>query len=274
MKPLAFISLLTLALAGCGKFSNDLNVALPTYNSELVVECYLEPGAVPSLAVTESQSYLSAVLPTVPTDVTVSLRLPNGALVPLYFKPGQDPVTQKYHTHIGSAPLVARPGDTFGLDVRDTKDRHVTGTATMPATVPIDSVAYRFNGLTGANRKALFLTYFQDPATPDDYYRLQLHKGLRLYGGSEVDMSIQDRLANGQRITLGTSYRFLPGDTVTATLYHLDPAFYRFRQSVNDARNANGNPFGQPSAIYSTVQGGVGVFTVLNYTRKTVFLSK
>lgn len=274
MKPIRFLLLATLALAGCGKFSNDLNVPLPAYDSQLVVECYLEPGVVPRLAVTESQAYLSSVLPTVPTDVTVNLSLPNGALVPLYFKPGQDPITKKYYTHIGSARLAARPGDTFGLDVQDTKGRHVTGTATMPATVPIDSVAYKFNDLTGANRKAYFLTYFQDPSAPDDYYRLQLHKGLRLYGGSEVDMTIQDRLTNGQHLTLGTSYRFLPGDTVTATLYHIDPAFYRFRQSINDARSANGNPFGQPSAIYSTVAGGVGVFTVLNYTRKTVFLTK
>ncbi|MFD1466886.1 DUF4249 domain-containing protein [Hymenobacter caeli] len=269
-----FAAVGALVLAGCGKFSNDLNVPLPAYDSQLVVECYLEPGVVPSLAVTESQTYLSAVAPTVPTDVTVNLSMPDGTLVPLYYKPGQDPLTQKFYTHIGRAPLVAKPGDTFGLDALDTKGRHVTGTATMPATVPIDSTAYKFNDAPNATRKAYFLTYFKDPATADDDYRLQLHKGLRIYSSPEVDLTIQDRLLNGQPVTLGTSYRFLPGDTVTATLYHLDPAFYRFRQSVTDARNANGNPFGQPSAIYSTVQGGIGVFTVLNYTRKTVFLSK
>ncbi len=274
MKNIHFLIVGALALAGCGKFSNDLNVVLPTYDSQLVVECYLEPGVVPSLAVTESQSYLSSVLPTVPTDVTVNLLMPNGASVPLYYKPGQDPVTKKFYTHIGDTPLVAKPGDTFGLDVLDTKSRHVTGTATMPAVVPIDSTAYKFNTLTGDNHKAYFLTYFQDPPTADDDYRLQLHKGLRIYSSPEVDLTIQDRLTNGKPITLGTSYRFLPGDTVTATLYHLDPAFYRFRQSVTDARNANGNPFGQPSAIYSTVTGGIGVFTVLAYTRQTVYLSK
>lgn len=268
--PFAFL----LALAGCGKFSKDLNVPLPAYDSQLVAECYLEPGVVPSLSVTESQAYLSPVLPMVPTDVTVNLSLPNGALVPLYYKPGQDPVTKKFYTHIGDAPLVARPGDTFGLDVQDTKGRHLTGTATMPALVPIDSTAYKFNDLSGANRKAYFLAYFQDPPTADDFYRFQLHRGLRVYSSPEVDYDVQDRLTNGQRITLGTSYRFLPGDTVTATLYHVDPAYHRFRESVIDARSANGNPFGQPSAIYSTVTGGVGVFTVLSYTRKTMVLSK
>ena len=84
-----------------------------------------------------------------------------------------------------------------------------------------------------------------------------------------MDYDVEDRLNNGRNFTVGTSYRFFAGDTVTATLYHTDQAFYRFRRSLNDARNANGNPFAQPSAIYSTVQGGIGIFTVLNYNRLT-----
>lgn len=277
MKPIPFryfAAMGALMLAGCGKFSNDLAVVLPEYNSQLVAECYLEPGVVPRLAVTESQAYLSAVLPMVPTDVTVNLTLPNGALVPLYYRPGQDPITKKLYTHIGTAALVAKPGDTFGLDVQDTKGRHLTGTATMPTTVPIDSVNYKFNDKTGSNRKAYFLTYFKDPATPDDFYRLQLHKGLRIYGSPENDLTVQDRLLNGQLFTLGTSYRFNPGDTVTATLYHTDLAYFQFRQSVRDARQANGNPFAQPSSIYSNVQGGVGIFTVLSGTMATKVLAK
>ena len=273
MRSIHFLLLGALILSGCGKLSNNINVPLPAYDSQLVAECYLEPGVVPRLTVTESQTYLSSTLPVVPTDVMVSLSLPNGALVPLYYKPGQDPITKKYYTHIGNTPLVAQAGDTFGLDVQDTKGRHLTGTATMPTVVPIDSVAYKFNALTGADHKAYFLTYFQDPPTADDDYRLQLHQGRRIYGSAEVDLTIQDRLINGQRVTLGTRYRFKPSDTITATLYHIDPAYYRFRESVNDARNANGNPFGQPSAIYSTVAGGLGVFTVLSYTRKTMVLT-
>jgi hypothetical protein len=68
---------------------------------------------------------------------------------------------------------------------------------------------------------------------------------------------------------VGTSYRFYGGDTITATLYHTDRTFYRFRQSVRDARNANGNPFAQPSAVYGNVEGGIGIFSVLSGTRVT-----
>ena len=271
-----------LASAGCGKLQNDIDVPLPSYPSELVVECYLEPGKVPSLAVTTSVPYLAAVLPQVPNDVTVTLTLPNGTTVPLAFAPNYKALTdstgEKFHSHIGRDPLVARPGDVFGLDVRDGRGRHITATTTMMTPIPIDSVEFKFNDKTGTERKAYFLTNFRDPATPDDAYRLQLHKGdparRALLKGPEVDNSFQDRLNNGRNFTVGTSYRFLAGDTVTATLYHTDNAYFLFRQSVRDARNANGNPFAQPAAIASNVRGGIGIFTVLSATRATKVLPK
>ncbi|MBJ6109710.1 DUF4249 domain-containing protein [Hymenobacter sp. BT523] len=274
---LTVLALPLLALAGCGKLQNDIDVPLPTYASELVVECYLEPGKVPSLAVTTSVPYLSSVIPQVPTDVTVTLTMPNGTLVPLAFSPNYKALTdttgEKFHSHIGRDPLVARPGDVFKLDVRDTKGRHATSTTTYLAPVPIDSVEYKFNDKSGSERKAYFLTNFRDPAAPGDYYRLQLHKGdpipKNLRKSPETDMSLEDRLLNGQNFTVGTSYRFNANDTVTATLYHTEYAMFRFRQSVRDARNANGNPFAQPSAIYGNVQGGVGIFAVLSATRMT-----
>jgi hypothetical protein len=262
-----------LALPACGDFQKDIDVPLPSYPAELVVECYLEPGVVPRLTITESVAYLSSVLPVVPTDVTVALVLPNGQRMPLQFRPGQDTLTKKYYTHIARDPLLARPGDTFSLDVQDARGRHVTGSATMTAAVPIDSLEYKFNDQPGNAQLAYLITTFHDPSSPDDYYRLQLHKHDSIYGGPEVDQLLDDRLNNGNSFPLGTTYRFYHGDTITSTLYHIDEPYYRFRRSVRDARNANGNPFAQPAAIHSTVQGGLGVFTILNYSRRRIVLN-
>jgi hypothetical protein len=281
MKSFPKVALLSLlALAGCGKLQNNIDVPLPTYPAELVVECYLEPGKVPSLTVSTSLPYLSTALAQIPTDVTVTLTMPNGTQVPLNFAPNLAALTDttglKFHTHIARDPLVARPGDVFKLDVRDTNGRHATSTTTMLAPVPIDSLNYKFNDKSPADRRAYVLTNFRDPAAPDDCYRLQLHKGNPARGvllkSPETDNSLEDRLLNGQEFVVGTSYRFWPGDTVTATLYHTERAMYRFRQSVRDARSANGNPFGQPSAIYGNVQGGIGIFAVLSGSRMTKIL--
>ncbi|HSI89864.1 MAG TPA: DUF4249 family protein, partial [Adhaeribacter sp.] len=86
------------------------------------------------------------------------------------------------------------------------------------------------------------------------------------------DFFATDRLNNGENIMFGTTYRFTPGDTLFVTLYHLERSYYDFLNTVDDAQDANGNPFAQPSAVKSTVQGGLGVFTTLVYDRRQVVL--
>lgn len=287
---------LLLAATGCN-LENEVDVVMPPYTPELVVECYLQPGEIPRLTVVESGAYLPSVangtgqptitLPTaavptlglgingitiqLPVDVTVNLTLPSGQVMPMRFLPGIDPVTRKVFTHIGSAPLAMQPGQRFALDVRDTRNHHVTGTAAVPTLVPIDSVRYGFNGLSGPDRKANFITRWTDPAATADYYYLLLNE-INEPNDEVGDYLLNDQLFNGQTYTALTTYRFAPGDTMTATLYHMEPAYYEFQQSVLGAIRANGNPFAQPARIRSTVQGGLGVFTVLMADRRTVIL--
>jgi hypothetical protein len=283
----SFAAVLLLGAAGCSNLQKDVNVPLPQYDNQLVVECYLEPGIIPRLTVTESVPYLdngqavatksqALTLPNgqiiqLPTDVTVKLTLPSGRVESLRFSPGVDATTGKYYTHIGSTALAAKAGQLFALDVQDTRSRHVTGTATAPTFIAIDSVKYNFNNLSGDNKKASFQTKWTDPGATTDYYRLMLHKG-KPSNNSETDNDISDVQFNGKPYAQVTTYRFRPNDTVTATLYHVDSLYYSFRRSTREARNANGNPFAQPSAIRSTVQGGVGVFTVLVHDQKRVVL--
>lgn len=257
-------------LAGCG-LQKDIDVELPAYPAQLVVEAYLENNRLPRVAISQSVPYLSAPTPDVPTDVKVVLTLPNGRRDTLTFAPAINPANNKGYTHTGRTRITARPGDTFKLEAYDTQGRRITGTATMPGTVPLEVVEYKFNDLSPAQRKAYVLARFQDPAATTDFYRFQVHKST-VSSEPEVEYTPDDRLTNGQAITLGTPYEFAPNDTLFVTLYHLDQPYYRFLQSVQDARNSNGNPFAQPSAIKSTVEGGLGVFTILNYQRQRIIL--
>lgn len=267
---LAGLLLAGAGLAACG-LQKDVDVELPAYPAQLVVEAYLENGRRPRITVTESVEYLATPTPSVPTDVTATLTLPNGQREGLTFAPGQDQLTGKFYTHLGPRTLVAQPGQTFGLELTDTRGRRITGSATVPVLVPIDTVEWVFNDKPEPERRAYVLLRFQDPETPLDYYRFQLHRR-RVNREPEVEYTVEDRLSNGTEYTLGTGYDFKRNDTLVASLYHLDRPYFQFLQSVQDARNANGNPFGQPSAIKSTVEGGLGVFTVLSYQRRTVIV--
>jgi hypothetical protein len=205
----------------------------------------------------------------VPQDVTVTITGPNRQREVMNYDPGFNILTGKVYTHRGRSRLVIRPGDEFTLEARDTKGRRVTGTAKMPAIVPIDTVEYKFNDKPANLRQAYIITRFRDPLETLDYYRFQVHRD-SISQKPAVDYTIEDRLNEGKEITLGTSYEFNPGDSVIVTLFHFDQPYYQFLQSTQNARNANGNPFGQPAAIQSTVQGGVGVFTILSYRRRSL----
>ncbi|WP_324671646.1 DUF4249 domain-containing protein [Hymenobacter sp. GOD-10R] len=257
-------------LTNCG-LQKDIDIELPAGPAQLVAECYLEDGVIPRLTVTETVPYLSTTETITLPEVTVVLTLPNGTHDTLQYAPGLDRNTRKTYTHISKRRLRARPGDTFQLDITDKQGRHLTGTATMPTAIPIESVEWKFNDKPEGERQAYLTARFQDPASTTDFYRFQIHKNY-VHRDTESDYNVDDRLTNGQLVTLGTSYRFNPQDTLIVSLYHIDQPYYQFMQSTDDARSANGNPFAQPSAIRSTVQGGVGVFTVLNYQRKTVIL--
>jgi hypothetical protein len=258
-----------LGATGCDNLQKDIDVVLPVAPAQLVVECYLEPNQRPQLTVSESVPYLSSPVPQVPEDVVVTITGPNQQREVMTYDPGFNFLTGKVYTHRGRSRLVIRPGDEFTLEARDTKGRRVTGTARMPAVVPIDTVEYKFNDRPV--REAYVITRFRDPLETLDYYRFQVHRD-SISQEPEIDYTIEDRLNEGKEITLGTSYIFDPGDSLIVTLFHFDQPYYQFLQSTENARNANGNPFGQPAAIQSTVQGGIGVFTILSYQRRSLLI--
>jgi hypothetical protein len=259
-----------LLATGCG-LQKDVDVELPAEPAQLVVECYLEAGKVPEMTVSETVPYLSAPTPEVPTDVTVTLTSPSGRRETLRFQPGQNLLTRKFYTHRGLRPLNIAPGDTWQLTVTDTKGRTVTGSATMPATVPFDAIQWQFNDRPADERKAMVTVKFQDPPGVGDFYRFQVHND-SISEDPDVEYYPEDRLLDGQLVTLGTSYEFAPDDTLIVSLFHLDRPYYNFLRSINDAQSANGNPFGQPAAVQSTVQGGIGVFAILNYQRRMIIV--
>ena len=266
----AGLLLAALLTTGC-ELQKEVEVDLPVMPAQLVVECYLEPGKVPEMTVSESVPYLSNPTPTVLTDVTVTLTGPNGRTETLRFRPGQNPLTKKLYTHRGTRALAINPGDTWQLRVADTKGRVVTGSSTMPAIVPIDTVEYKFNDRPGDERRAYLLTKFDDPAGVVNFYRFMAHRD-SISDSPASDYLPEDRLLDGQRFVLGTGYEFKTNEKVIVTLFNLERPYYNFLRSLDDARQANGNPFGQPAPVQSTVEGGIGVFTILSYQRRQLVL--
>ncbi|WP_231862273.1 DUF4249 domain-containing protein [Rufibacter sp. DG15C] len=250
----------------------EIEVKLPVLPTELVVECYLEEGKPIRLALSESAGYFEGAQPVIINNAKVTITKNGSQVIPLAFKVVVDNKNEKITNYQSSHVIQSQPGDVYTLTITDPAGRRVTGSTTVLPPAPLDSVGYKFNDKPEESQEAYLYIRWQDDATRENFYRLLTHKNDSTGVDSEMDAEINDRLRNGQKIIYTTTYRFDRGDTLNIKLFHLDRAYYDFISSVEDARRSNGNPFAQPVTIKSTVAGGFGVFTHLNYNTRELII--
>ncbi|WP_276497417.1 DUF4249 domain-containing protein [Pontibacter litorisediminis] len=247
----------------------DIDVDLPNHTPQLVVECYLEQGKHIRASVLESSGYFEEPTPPLVPDAEVYITTPSGRRIKLEYKPVLVKSTGRFYTHNSSEIMKGKPGDIYQLEVMDRRGRRVTGFTKVQAKVPIEEITWKFND----KDEAYLLTSFHDDPNIANYYRYMVHVD-SLSGGSDRDIVLSDELTNGKRVSLGSSYRYDEGDSLIVTLYHIERQYHDFLASISDAKDANGNPFAQPSQIKSSVDGGIGIFTNLAYNRKAVVIRK
>ena len=250
---------------GCNMEKN-FEVDLPVMAPQLVAECYLEPGQPYRLTLTESKNYLAAPELPLVKEATVIIFY-KGKPDTLRYAPFYDKFSRKYFTHLSSTIMTGQPGETYSLEINDTQGRKLTGTTTVLPVVPLDTVEYTYND----RKKAFLVAKFKDDGNTKNYYFFSVQRD-SINNRAEVDYAAEDNISNGKLTAFGTGYDFEKDDTVFVSLYHLEKPYYDFFNSVENARDANGNPFAQPATVISTVQGGYGVFTNLVYDQKMVVL--
>ncbi|CAN5752047.1 hypothetical protein BH24BAC1_BH24BAC1_08240 [soil metagenome] len=260
--------LLLPVLLGSCSLQKDVDLELPPFQSDLVAECYLEPGKPYRLTVFQSTSFFDRVEPILATNVVVTITY-KGQVETLPFNPTLDPETGKLFTHTSPKIVTGQPGEEYFLRIKDTRGREITGSTTLLQPVPIDTIEWKFN----ERNNAYLLVKFRDDPGTNNFYRFMIHEG-RLRGSPDVNFTTTDMVSDKDQIVLGTTFRYQDQDTVFVTLFHLEEAHFHFINSVRDAENANGNPFAQPARIRSSLTGGIGIFTNLAYDRKRLIITR
>lgn len=262
----SFISaiILLLIVAGCN-LEKDVDIDLPQHDSQLVVECYLEPGKQVALLLTESASYLAPpALPFV-NDALVTVTYDN-ITDTFRLNPVLDENQFKVYNYYSRRVVPKDYEKEFVLNIKDSKGRTVTGSTKLLPAVPIQKLEYRYN----KDSLAYILVTFSDDKTQDNYYRFVAHKdSLR---NVIQRFALTDDLAETSNISVGTQIIFEKGDTAFLTLYHIEKSYYDYLQTIEAARDANFNPFAQPAMIKSNVKGGIGIFTGLAYDTKVIVI--
>lgn len=264
------ITIVVLSVAGSlfSSCSRDYDVDLPAHEPKLVVECYLEDGQPLRALVTESTALLdSNMIPPVITDATVTITY-GGHTDTLEQYVYFDSIRNRVYNY-GSNTIVRAdytPGATYRIDVRDGKGRHAFGTAYFLPPVAIDSIAALYNN----EGEASLLTYFTDAAAVKNYFRLVIKRNARNDSIQQNRYFSDDLATNSGTMVIRSGYRYQPGDSVHAALYHITQDYYQYLNTSENARSALVNPFAASGEVVSNIQGGLGVFTALSFTQKSV----
>lgn len=285
MKYLSMISLLAAAsiFTACGNLEKEINLELPVYQSQYVVECYLEPGENFRLALSKSVPYFEP-FPDDPADFVQSILVDSAEVVISHA--GKDYVlkneidvaylfsAKKLYNYSLQEKVPADYDNDFTLNITTPDGKTITAKTRLLPVIPIDSVVIEFDEKRDTLARAL--TYLTDDPGTNNYYRRMLHHN-SLDSIPMQDFTTNDDFVDNKKLVFGSGFEFKEGDTVYNTIFHIDRAYFDFWESTFNAVNANGNPFGQPSAIISNLAGdanAVGIFTGLSYDRVMTIIQK
>ncbi len=271
--------LLLLASAACN-LTQEVEIELPVYESQTVVECYLVPGEPFTALITRSASYFDP-FPTSSESFIESILL-DGASVRIRFdneivelqnQNFFNLFTGKLYNYVSTKRVPERFNEPFTIEIITPDNRIVTGETYIPTYVPIDSVVVEF---TAQDTAARVLTYWTDNPDETNFYRNILAFGT--LDSIEFDFTLDDNFIDSTKLVVGTGFDYEIGDTIINVIYHLTEDHYNFMNSITNANNANGNPFGQPSTIQSNLNAennsAIGIFTGMTFQEKNMIIEK
>lgn len=270
---LTLILFLPLLWWGCDSFEKEVDLKIPPHERKLVVECYLEPGKPYRMVLTESVGFFDG--PDTPfVNNALVIITHNGVADTLTNGFSFDFTDAKIYNYSSPTLVPADYNSDFSLYVRDEQGREARATTRMLPPVPFGDLVYDFN----ADSMARLTVQWPDEAGVKNYYMFTLHRDSLVTQGDNddyglvFDFSLDDRIGDGEDFTISTFYFLEKGDKAICTVYAITEEYWRYRETASASVDANGNPFANPVTIYSTIEGGYGVFAGLNYTRDTVLI--
>lgn len=255
----------------------QIDIDLPNYDSEPFIECYLVPNQPFRLLITQTSSYFENL--TLDNPLYSESFLLQGAQVSIFQGINKyelenklivDPNTEKIYNYSNSNSVEYNTIDSFYLEILLPNGDQITSASIFLDTVQFDSIVVQFDQNDSLART---LTYFKDFPNETNFYRRVLTVG------ETFDEPIQDFVTDDLFIdsvfVFGSGYVFNSGDTVFNSVFHLTEDYHNFLESVQQAIDGSGNPFGVPSPLQSNLLGNAqGVFACISESKNKTIVKK
>ncbi|MDO8969872.1 MAG: DUF4249 family protein, partial [Saprospiraceae bacterium] len=184
-------------LTSCN-LTKDVEIDLPEYNRQPVVECYLEPGKPFRMLMTRSYAFFDTLGLS---SNFIQNALLEGALVTFSYNGQTDTLKNqltivtnpiKIYNYVGENLVPGTPGTVFDLNIRLADGGEITSSTTMLPIVPMDSIVVEFS--PDGDPLARILTYVTDDRSQENFYRRMLNFG-SLDSFPDQDFIVTDRFS-------------------------------------------------------------------------------
>jgi len=282
--------LLSFFLVSCEK---NINISLPSVQTQVVVEGHIETGQGAWVVLTRSSDYFATIdtasllnsivknATVIVSDGTHTDTLPmiidfnylQTTFIPWYYKKANPTV-------------IGQPGGQYSLRIV-TGGQVITSITTLPnPPIKLDSVWFKLNPPN--DTLGFVWAHLRDPAGVQNYYRWyarRLHKDKKFL--APIGATFNDKFIDGKSFNFGYDRGaepnslakddqnaergyFKKGDSVVVKFCSIDYDSYNFYSSYEVAAASNGNPFGSPSNVKSNIHGGLGIWAGFSPTFDTL----
>ncbi|MDD2412282.1 MAG: DUF4249 domain-containing protein [Bacteroidales bacterium] len=274
-KSIQILVLLIIVICGFQSCTKEVFVEIPDNDPKLVVFSYLSPSR-DSIQITVSRSVpLNHVIDyeesLIVSDAVVELRAENADWVRLLFHEGED----VYRISRNDFPV--EQGRKYFLRVSANSFKTVESSIVIPFYSDINLSFLKVENSSGNGENSIkYFLKFQDVGGVPNYYGFQAWVNMYYGESGNTGVAKQDLYMDGfswvmsdyvfdgkEKVIAFSSYYFGDGnigDTLFVKVLQTDSHFYHFHSSLESFGYSDGNPFAEPSPIYTNIQNGLGCF--------------
>lgn len=279
MKFFIYISAAVLLLTSCEKYIDfDTEVTEP----KLVVNGVINPDSAFDIHISRSLSVIDNADLTIVEDATVTILDQNGAIYEI--------LAYEYDGHYKGV-LSPVHDEAYSIEVSAPEYETVTASTAIPSLVDLSNVdTLGVEDVNGYEELELTIT-FQDIPNESNYYMLEVYAA-DIVGGQ---IYLNPMYIRSDDVALGLedytdqvvfSDELFDGDERTVVIYVEDTRAWddfievrmtsitqeleRYVRSHTAYERNFGNPFSQPVQVFSNIEGGFGIFTGYQVSRKKI----
>jgi hypothetical protein len=219
----------------------DIEITMPPFKSQLMVECYLVPGEKMKLALSES----------VAIQTIIDTPYVHNAMVVISFNSERDTLIETGNGIYENNRIVPPDyNEKFHLYINDKQGREITSETTICKPVSIDSINFNFN----SQNMGQCIMYFTDPEG-DNYYSAFIRRNI-----TKWEYFADDKF-NGTSIPYQSGFYLNDSEKIEVVLTHVNKEAYEFVRSAQIIFDANSTPINEPGPLRGNINNGLGIFT-------------